>query len=88
MLSVADQTKSLLQNTRALLEKRGALTLREIAVAAGVPLEWLRKLLYENIAHPNIARVEQVHHYLTDFNTAQRFEQSRQKKMSREQARA
>jgi transcriptional regulator with XRE-family HTH domain len=84
MLSVADQTKSLLQNTRALLEKRRSLTLREIATAAGVELEWLRKLHYGHIRSPNIERVERVHKYLTDYNTAQRFEQSRQKKLTTE----
>ena len=74
MISVADQTKSLLQDTKILLEQRNPLTLREIAAGAGVGLEWLRKLHGGHIERPDIERVEKVHRYLCDFRAAKRFE--------------
>lgn len=74
MISVADQTKSLLQDTKILLEQREPLTLREIAEGSAVELEWLRKFHGGHIERPNIERVERVYRYLSDFKAAKRFE--------------
>lgn len=73
MLSVTDQTKSLMARTKALLDQRDPLTLREIAKGSGVGLEWLRKFHHGHIERPDVDRVEKVHQYLSDYEASKRF---------------
>lgn len=84
MPKAADETESLLTRTKALLKQRGDLTLRQIADGAGVGHQWLRGLAYGAIKDPGITRLEKLHAFLSDYVAAQRFEQSRQKKVTRE----
>jgi hypothetical protein len=74
MLDNPDTTESLLERTKILLQQRGGLTLREIAAGAGVGYEWLRKLAYNGVDDPGVARVERVHRYLTEYQIARRFQ--------------
>jgi hypothetical protein len=74
MASNSDQTESMLEQTKNLLEQRGELTLREIAAGAEVGYEWLRKLAYNGVSNPGVTQVERVHRYLTDYQTARRFQ--------------
>jgi transcriptional regulator with XRE-family HTH domain len=75
MISVTDQTKSLFAKTKALLDQRTPLTLREVAEGSGVGLEWLRKFHHGHIERPDVDRVEKVQQYLLDFEAAKRFNQ-------------
>lgn len=73
MLSVTDQTKSLIARTKALLDQRDSLTLREIAKGSEVGLEWLRKFHHGHIERPDVDRVERVQQYLSDYEASKRF---------------
>lgn len=73
MISVADQTKYLIETTKKLLAERSPLSLREIAAGADVELEWLRKFTNTDLKKPAIDRVERVHEYLEAFKAAKRF---------------
>jgi hypothetical protein len=84
MSKVPNATESLLNRTKTLLALRGDLTLRQIAEGAGVGHQWLRGLAYGAIKDPGVSRLEKLHAFLSDYVAAQRFERSRQKKLTRE----
>ena len=73
MLSVTDQTESLVVGTKKALGERGNLGLREIADGSGVGYEWLRKFVYGGISKPDISRVERVHTFMREWQAAKRY---------------
>ncbi len=52
------------QDTRALLEQRGRITLAHIARQTGVGPEWLKKYAQGHIDDPGVNKVQKVHDYL------------------------
>jgi hypothetical protein len=55
---------SLLEQTRALLDNRGDITLVQIAAGAEVDYSWLTKFSQDRIPDPSVNRVQAVHDFL------------------------
>lgn len=68
------EVPSLFTETKTLLDVAATeLSLRQIAVGAGVGLEWLRKLKYDTPRDVGVLKVEKLHRYLKDYEASKRF---------------
>jgi len=75
MANVLDLTESLLDRTKKLLDARGEISLRRIAVETGINEHWLRSFSAGRADNPGVQRLEKLHAFLVEYHAAQRFKQ-------------